>query len=698
VVPLNVQLDYDLIVERIQKHKAGYDIVEDKDIVIFIGNTGAGKTTTILYLAGKEIKEQSVKIKFTEGVEVEDFKLCCADAMPGFVIGHNPTSETIAANSYDCSISGLTLVDFAGQLDTNGHEIEIANTVGLFNTLSRVRTVRLVLVIDFKAIETLKGQIFKNSLDYMHSFVPNLHEKFSSLAVLFTHDASLRKLRVELAKLKAANTNSEQAPFLEHLIKYVNEHGEHLLVEPTNSLARAGVEGVIKSSIPMDANSDSFQFYIPNESRMLLIERLKGVLSVVQHHLRTYAWPQVKQPIEDLFLLATEISMMREVVEIFANAKAMTIKAAQDLIAKIYTLIDIHDYKAVDTHLSYLISANRIRDYIKSSVDIETSFKDIRDVINTRMLAAAKDIEIAESYMLARQKLDLVKDISSNLQSHLTDTNKGLAAKLEHSLQERVKKQFADIKAQIDSLSKTGNFFVEASEKYLTELLAYNLSKLAEVDKLFDGCTHYFSATDDLNKVIALHCGRFISELPKEPTSQELSLNFRVLKEVNRCQSLLSHTSVESQSCYSKVEKALLQLLEELNNSVGMYAVNFNFAPIAQVIMRIHAMSRIDIEFCAQFLAEKLAQTITQLQALVTNIISEVQKKAEEELNSSTVDGSKFIRLKAEILVQATKVEREFSDPTIVSSFLTCLHEDFQTKARRLLNILDEALTTTTFG
>lgn len=50
-------------------------------------------------------------------------------------------------------------MDFAGQLDTNGHEIEIANTVGLFNTLSRVRSVRLVLVIDFKSIETLKGQV-----------------------------------------------------------------------------------------------------------------------------------------------------------------------------------------------------------------------------------------------------------------------------------------------------------------------------------------------------------------------------------------------------------------------------------------------------------------------------------------------------------------------------------------------------------
>ena len=164
----------------------------------------------------QEIKEEMVKIRF-ENTEVEDFKLCCTDAMQGFVIGktppayspllsscsfvffhspypplfnspshvyqgHKDTSETVAANSFDCPLSGmkrfffmlifysclnpclspllgLTLVDFAGQLDTNGHEIEIANTVGLYNTLSRVRSVRLVLVIDFNTINALKGQV-----------------------------------------------------------------------------------------------------------------------------------------------------------------------------------------------------------------------------------------------------------------------------------------------------------------------------------------------------------------------------------------------------------------------------------------------------------------------------------------------------------------------------------------------------------
>ena len=36
----------------------------------------------------------------------------------------------------------------------------------------------------------------------------------------------------------------------------------------------------------------------------------------VQQSLRSYAWNQVKQPMEDLYLLSTEISMMQEIIEV----------------------------------------------------------------------------------------------------------------------------------------------------------------------------------------------------------------------------------------------------------------------------------------------------------------------------------------------------------------------------------------------
>jgi hypothetical protein len=232
----------------------------------------------------------------------------------------------------------------------------------------------------------------------------------------------------------------------------------------------------------------------------------------------------------------------------------------QDLVAQIHTLLDLHDYKAADTHLNHLAGAYRLREHVKSGIEIENSFKVIREVINTRTAFAESDIEITESYVLVRQKLDLVKSISAHLASHLNDANKVLAVKLEYLLQERVKKQYTAIMAQINSLTREGNVFVEAKDKYLTELLANNLSVMAEVDKLFEGCTHYHTSTEALNKILAFHHTRFLAELSKQPTPPELQLSFKVLKSVSQSQSLLAHSSTESQLLFGRVEKALLQL------------------------------------------------------------------------------------------------------------------------------------------
>ena len=241
----------------------------------------------------------------------------------------------------------------------------------------------------------------------------------------------------------------------------------------------------------------------------------------------------------------------------------MVIKSAQDLVAKIHTLVNINDYKAADAYLGHLIllaSISRLRDHIKSGIDIENSLKDVREVINTRMTAAEREIETTESYVLVRQRLDQVKDISSHLQSHLSDANKVLAAKLENLLQERVTRQHMDILFQINLLSTEGNRFVEAQDKYLTEMLAYNLSIMAEVDKLFEGCAHYYKATETLNEVLAFHSTKFVEDLSTEPVSTELALSFMVLQEFNRSQSLAAHTSPESRSMYGKCERTLSQL------------------------------------------------------------------------------------------------------------------------------------------
>jgi ABC-type transporter Mla subunit MlaD len=244
----------------------------------------------------------------------------------------------------------------------------------------------------------------------------------------------------------------------------------------------------------------------------------------------------------------------------FKNAQSVTIKSTQELVATINARIEVHDYSAVNELLEHLAEASyRLQRIVESGIDLECSYRDIREVINARLVSAARDIEVAESYILMRQKLDLVKLIALYLPSHLSEENKDLPVRLDAILRERVTHQSAETLAQIGTLSKTGNHFIEEIGKYLTEILAHNLDRLAEVHQLFDGCTFYQSATTSLSDALAHHRTSFLDGLAQEPTPAHLPLNFKVLKDFNCCQSLVSHTVV-SQGLYESMEKALLQL------------------------------------------------------------------------------------------------------------------------------------------
>lgn len=288
----------------------------------------------------------------------------------------------------------------------------------------------------------------------------------------------------------------------------------------------------------------------------------------------------------------------------------MVIKTIQDLVAKIYNLMDLSDYKSVGIHLNHLAGASKIHEHISGEV-VANSIKDILETINSRMSQAERDIDASESYILVREKFDLVKAISSHLHTYLSDYNKTLVAKIESALRERVEQQFADLRDQINSLSRHGNRFLEQNEAYLTDLMAYNFRLLSQVDKLFEGCTHYRSAIETLSKTLAEHSSKFMSELSKIPISPDLQLSFRVLRAVNQTQLLVSHVSQETHSLYREAEKALLQLyvdfsycgllmstfrIEKLNNSAGMHVINNDFAPMTSIITCIRSLVNVDVE------------------------------------------------------------------------------------------------------
>jgi hypothetical protein len=124
---------------------------KDHDVVVFLGNTGAGKSTLINYLAGKDLRAEGSELVLSAP---ED-----PDAM---IIGTDMfTSETLYPRSIDVSIPGrppLRFFDLPGLNDTDGSVRNLVNAALIRRVLLDAQPVRFVIVMGESQFKSDRGQ------------------------------------------------------------------------------------------------------------------------------------------------------------------------------------------------------------------------------------------------------------------------------------------------------------------------------------------------------------------------------------------------------------------------------------------------------------------------------------------------------------------------------------------------------------
>ncbi len=109
------QFDIHTVVERLSKNKEAYSKVDGKDIILFFGITGAGKSTTLNFLAGRRMKEKEITIESVSNGKRTVFKktvLDCENPLENCIIGHKPVSETYKVQPFE--VQNLVLCDAPG--------------------------------------------------------------------------------------------------------------------------------------------------------------------------------------------------------------------------------------------------------------------------------------------------------------------------------------------------------------------------------------------------------------------------------------------------------------------------------------------------------------------------------------------------------------------------------------------------------
>lgn len=160
-IELKKKESIDLICALAGKGKERAEKAKNQEIVIQLGNTGAGKSTQINYFLGQKFKYEPWQKHKKEGV-FEDIMTVKGEEI--MKIGHENVSMTILSKGVKDKQTGQQIFDCAGFNDSRGFEINISNNVNLKAIINNAFSMRALLVCSFDSLKADRGTGFKEML------------------------------------------------------------------------------------------------------------------------------------------------------------------------------------------------------------------------------------------------------------------------------------------------------------------------------------------------------------------------------------------------------------------------------------------------------------------------------------------------------------------------------------------------------
>ncbi|MCB9092835.1 MAG: TIR domain-containing protein [Halobacteriovoraceae bacterium] len=494
-----------LLLACISEGKLQAKKASDKEVILFIGNTGAGKSTTVNYLCGctfqlKPFKELGIKglgkaviVKTPSQGGSKD------EVMP---IGHTKDSKTFMPQIEKDPDTQNTYMDCPGFLDNRGVEINIANAVNIKNAIQESKTAKVIILINYHSLKAERGRGLTEMLKIAYNLFgneQNLLNAKDSLLIGITNtagcDSDLEELREWI---------TEGNPTLQKLAERIFTY-DPLNREIEGAWNREEFLGALQNLKPVPNHKKIFSTVLTHEDENKLLHISEALGEKIQKALKQGDYKQASTHYNHLTSLSIIehhtierlFQTQRREIETHAHGQINTFNSACHLenFNEAEKLLKLLEFAVGNfQELERIIDPPRLKDYYsacqKKQTAREAEFKKYQDEIrsaNKRIEEFIKLIDLQKSQMekqLSEQE-ENYKKLLSSLESNYSQKLQNLEITMKELLTEketRLQKTEEELKIAQDLKDQETNKKLLDERKKLEEEYEQKL-KAAEEEK-----------------------------------------------------------------------------------------------------------------------------------------------------------------------------------------------------------------------
>eukprot|EP01084_Bolivina_argentea_P258927 436713_1 len=234
--------DIKYMLQLLNKTKSTEQMLVNQDIVLFLGYTGAGKSTAIHFMCGSKFKETDTRhlkpiitnpncarIEITERITESDTK---------FITAIPVNLNECGVDSWDDdSKTDIMLCDTPGFFDTDGAEMDVANGLGIINAVKKAKSVRILVTIDWRAGIGNKMQSLKTLAYTLARILPTFKKYKKSIGFILTKvppkERNQKQIKAIITRALQENTDKHDSTFIDFLVML--KKSESIILDPLES-------------------------------------------------------------------------------------------------------------------------------------------------------------------------------------------------------------------------------------------------------------------------------------------------------------------------------------------------------------------------------------------------------------------------------------------------------------------------------